>query len=62
MGSKFSHSTDEWSVNREDLMALFSRLSFWPKVDAFVSAHNPVCDKYFSWLPQTGSVEVNFFA
>jgi hypothetical protein len=62
MGSKFSHSTDEWSVNREDLIALFSRLSFWPTVDAFASAHNHVCDKYFSYLPQTGSAGVNFFA
>ncbi len=37
MGSKYSHSTDEWSVNRENLMALFSRLSFWPTVDAFAA-------------------------
>jgi len=62
MGSKFSHSTDEWSVNREDLLFLFSRLSFWPTVDAFASVHNHVCDKYFSLLPQTGSAGINFFA
>jgi len=62
MGSKFSHSTDEWSVERSQLLELFQQLSFWPTVDAFASAHNHVCDKFFSLIPQSGSLGVNFFA
>jgi hypothetical protein len=62
IGSKFSHSTDEWSVNREQLLSLFTSLSFWPTIDAFATAHNHVCDLYFSLLPQTGTAGLNFFA
>gem|GEM_PF-3893740 len=62
LGSKFSTSTDEWSVDRSQLISIFQFLSFWPTVDAFASAHNHVCQRYFSLLPQSGSIGVNFFA
>jgi hypothetical protein len=62
MGSKFSHSTDEWSVSRTQLISLFAHVNFWPTVDAFASAHNHVCNKFFSLLPQTGAAGINFFA
>ena len=62
LGSKFSNSTDEWSVDRQILQTVFSHFRFVPTVDCFASQHNTVCSKYFSMVPQTNSAGVNFFA
>ena len=61
LGSKFSHSTDEWSVDREDLKMVFVQLNFFQTIDAFATVHNRVCEKFFSLFPQTGAVGLNFF-
>ena len=62
LGSKFSQSTDEWSVDRHQLADIFKFFKFTPSVDGFASSHNRVCDKYFSAIPQSNSSGVNFFA
>ena len=62
LGSKLSHSTDEWSVNREDLKLVFVQLQFFPTIDAFATGHNRVCEQFFSLFPQSGAIGLNFFA
>ena len=62
LGSKFSQSTDEWSIDRHQLADIFEFFKFTPSVDGFASSHNHVCDKYFSAIPQSNSSGVNFFA
>ena len=62
LGSKFTTSTDEWSVDRHSLQTVFDYFHFVPTVDCFASHHNTVCAKYFSMVPQTNSAGVNFFA
>ncbi len=62
LGSKFSNSTDEWAIDRSQLMEIFKKLNFWPTVDAFASQHNKICRTFYSLLLQTGSAGVNFFA
>jgi hypothetical protein len=59
-GSRFSRSTDEWSVNRSDLAAIFSFFAFTPDVDCFASATNAVCPLFFSKVPQLNTSGVDF--
>jgi len=61
-GSRFSRSTDEWSVHRPDLAEIFCFFNFLPDIDCFASATNAVCPKFFSKVPQLGSAGVDFFA
>jgi hypothetical protein len=60
--SKSYASTDEWSVDRENLEEVFSQLDIRPTVDGFASSSNTVCRKFFSKWPQLHSSGVNFFA
>lgn len=62
IGSKFSNSTDEWSIDKSILVNVFAHFRFYPTIDAFASVHNNVCEKFFTLSPQTGSSGVNFFA
>jgi len=62
IGSKFSTSTDEWSVNRQQLQVVFDHFQFCPTIDAFASVHNKVCERFYALMPQTGAEGVNFFA
>jgi hypothetical protein len=62
LGSKFSASTDEWAVDRCQLIQIFQKFNWWPTVDAFAAGHNRICEKFYSMLPQTGAAGVNFFA
>ena len=62
LGSKFSLSTDEWSVDRDLLYTVLFQLNLMPSVDCFATRHNKVCAKFFSVLPQTGTAGINFFA
>jgi hypothetical protein len=61
LGSKWSLSTDEWSVDRCQLRILFDILNFQPTVDCFASGLNAVCAKYFSRQFEIGAAGVNFF-
>ena len=62
LGSKFSTSTDEWSVVRPVVDAVLNCINVKPTIDAFASVHNKICDRFFSLIPQTGASGVNFFA
>ena len=62
LGSKFSNSTDEWAIDRSQLMQVFETLHCWPTVDAFAASHNHICENFYSLLPQLNSAGVNFFA
>jgi len=62
IGSKFSTSTDEWSVDRQQLQVVFDHFDFCPTIDAFASVHNKVCNRFYALMPQTGAEGVNFFA
>jgi len=62
IGSKLSHSTDEWSVDRNILSFVFDMFNFVPTVDALAAECNAVCPVYYSAAPQSGSSGVNFFA
>ena len=61
-GSKFSTSTDEWSIDRISFENICSKFGTWPTVDAFASSENRRCSKFFSKIPQIGSMGTNFFA
>ena len=61
LGSKFSNSTEEWSVDRSRIHDVFNYFQFLPTVDAFASVHNKICDKFFSLVPQTAAAGVKFF-
>lgn len=62
IGSKMVASTDEWCVDRNDLVQVFTKFDFLPEVDCFASSQNTVCEKFFSKIPQLGSSGVNFLA
>ena len=62
LGSKFSTSTDEWSVAHPVVEAVLNCIDVKPTIDAFASVHNKICDRFFSLVPQTGASGVNFFA
>ena len=62
LGSKMSASTDEWCIDREDLISVFKELNFMPDVDCCASRKNAVCVKFYSKIPQIGSSGVNFLA
>jgi hypothetical protein len=58
----FSRSTDEWSVDRQDLAAVFHALGVFPDTDCFATALNAVCPIFFSRSPHPLSAGVDFFA
>ena len=60
-GSRFSTSTDEWSVNYYAFDSIVRHFQLVPSVDCFSSGTNNFCDRFFSKVPQTGSAGVNFF-
>ena len=62
LGSKFSTSTDEWSVARPIVDAVLNCINVQPTIDAFASVHNKICTRFFSLIPQTRASGVNFFA
>ena len=62
LGSKFSTSTDEWSVSRLVIDAVLNCINVQLTIDAFASVHNKICDRFFSLIPQTRASGVNFFA
>ncbi len=62
LGSKMASSTDEWCIDREDLVTVFMKLNFSPDVHCFASRRNTMCEKLFSKIPQIGSPGVNFLA
>jgi len=62
LGSRLSHSTDEWSLCREAIAQIFVTLNIFPQVDAFAVAANAIFPTFFSCVPQPGSAGVDFFA
>ena len=61
-GSRFSTSTDEWSVDDFLFNKICRHFQIEPSVDCFSSRDNSKCTKFFSKVPQTDSTGVNFFA
>ena len=61
-GSRFSTSTDEWSVNDYAFSSIVRYFQLVPSIDCFSSGANNMCTKFFSKVPQSGSSGVNFFA
>ncbi len=55
-------STDEWAVKEEWMEPILQRFQVRPTVDAFATADNARCEKFFSKGPQPGTNGVNFFA
>ena len=47
LGSKFSTSTDEWSVARPVIDAVLNCIHVQPTIDAFASVHNKICERFF---------------
>lgn len=62
LGSKFSHSSDEWGIDRDILFNIFKKFESYPDVDCFASAENFVCKTYFSKIPQKDCSGINFFS
>jgi hypothetical protein len=62
LGSKLSSSTDEWCVDRDDLVKVFTKLNFEPEIDCMATRSNTLCEKFFSKIPQIGSLGVNFMS
>ena len=60
-GSRFSTSTDEWSVNDYAFSSIVRYFQLVPSIDCFSSGANNMCAKFFSKVPQSGSSGVNFF-
>jgi hypothetical protein len=61
-GTRLATSTDEWSVDRRDLAAVFHHFQVIPDVDCFASAVNAICPVFYSAVPQPGASAVNFFS
>ena len=61
-GSRFSTSTDEWSVDNFSFNKICEYFQVEPSVDCFASRGNSKCSNFFSKVPQTDSNGVNFFA
>jgi hypothetical protein len=59
--SSFSRNTDEWSVDRPHLAAVFRALGFFPRVDCFAIPANSISTVFFSAGPQSGAAGVDFF-
>jgi hypothetical protein len=57
----FSRNTDEWSVNRSHLPAVFRALGFFPQVDCFAIPANSISTVFFSAGPWLGAAGVDFF-
>ena len=62
LGSKFHMSTDEWGLDRADLRLVFEAFEFEPTIDGFASGVNHVTKRFFSVIPQLGTLGVDFFA
>ncbi len=60
--TSFSRNTDEWSVDRPHLAAVFKALGFFPRVDCFAIPANSISTAFFSAGPQLGAAGVDFFA
>jgi len=61
-GSKFFSSTDEWVFDDYSYANICSFFGKVPTIDAFATSTNARCFKFFSKIPQVGSLGVNFFA
>jgi hypothetical protein len=61
-GSRFSRSTDEWSIDRHDLATIFAHFSFQPDTDCYASSKNAVCPHFYSKVPQLACAGVDFLA
>ena len=61
LGSKFSQSTDEWGVNRDQLQGIFHQLNIYPTIDCFASTPSAICDLFYSKIPQNGCAGINFY-
>ena len=61
-GSRLHTSTDEWSIDRHALAALFAATAFLPDVDGFAVSANAICPTFFSPVPQVAAAGVDFFA
>ena len=61
-GSRLRFSSDEWSVDRRDLAAVFADLAFLPDCDGFATAANTVAPVFYAVCPQVGCAGVDFFA
>jgi hypothetical protein len=55
-------STDEWCIDREDLVTVFMKLNFSSDVHCFASRRNTLCEKLFLKILQIGNAGVNFLA
>jgi hypothetical protein len=62
LGSKMMASTDEWCIDRDDLIKMFKELNFLPHLDCCTSRKNTSWEKFYSKIPQIGSCGVNFLA
>jgi len=62
LGSKMSSSTDEWCIDRCDLINLFTKMNYMPDFDCMASRKNAICKNFYSKIPQIGSKGVNFLS
>ena len=62
LGSKFSQSSDEWGISRNQLDKVFKQFNLVPTIDAFASEASSVCTRFFSKIPQNKCIGINFFA
>ncbi len=58
LGSKFSSSTDEWSIDKISYDAILNYFNVVPTVDCFSSNSNSKCLKFFSKIPQVGTAGI----
>ena len=61
IGSKFINSTDEWSVDNLTYKMISNYFKLTPSIDCFATDLNKKCKRFFSKIPQEGSLAVNFF-
>ena len=61
LGSKFEKSTDEWSIDPQTYIDICNYFQAKPTVDCFATTLNRKCKRFFSKIPQEGSLGVNYF-
>jgi hypothetical protein len=59
---KLSRSTDEWGLDRAELVKLFAELRFKPDVDCMATQSSSVCQRYFAKGISRDAEGQDFFA
>ena len=62
LGSKMFLSSDEWSIDKTSFHKICHSFGLKATIDGFATRENSLLPRFFSKIPQVGTLGVNFFA